>query len=110
MKTYTPEQVDIVWMNLDPSLRHEQKVRRPAFVLTRKIFNRARNLVLICPITSKSKGYPFQIEFNSKKVEGVIMIDQIRSVDWQNRKIEFIEKTDKSIILNVKKVPTSLIE
>ena len=102
VKKYIPERGDIVWLNFNPQSGHEQKGKRPAIVISPKQYNEKTGLGLFCPITSKVKNYPFEVKIVNKKINGVVMSDQIRSLDWETRKIEFIikaakEKTDEII-------------
>jgi len=84
---YTPDRSDIVWMTFDPQRGHEQRGHRPGFVLTPSRYNALTGLAFICPITSRVRGYPFEIKLpESAPVQGVVMIDQMRSVDWRERK------------------------
>ena len=91
-KLYIPERGDIVWLDFNPQLGHEQKGRRPALTLSFKAYNEKIGLALFCPITSKVKGYPFEVELGLKKIKGSVLSDQIKSLDWRERNIEFIEK------------------
>ena len=91
-KEYIPERGDIVWINFDPQSGHEQKGKRPAIVLSPKEYNKKVGLGLFCPITSKIKNYPFEVEISSKIINGVVLSDQIKSFDWRTREIEFISK------------------
>ena len=91
-KSYIPERGDIVWLDFNPQLGHEQRGRRPALTLSFKAYNEKIGLALFCPITSKVKGYPFEVELELKKIKGSVLRDQIKSLDWRERNIEFIEK------------------
>ena len=94
-QAYIPDRVDIVWLDFNPQLGHEQKGRRPALVLSYKNYNEKVGLGIFCPITSKEKGYPFEVKIAGKKVKGCVLSDQIKSLDWKIRNIEFIEKIKK---------------
>ncbi|KON77626.1 MULTISPECIES: endoribonuclease MazF [Leptospira] len=94
-RKYTPGKGDIVWLNFTPQAGHEQKGRRPALVLSPKVYNSKTGLAIFCPITSKVKGYPFEVFFKSKKINGVILSDQVKSLDWTIREAEFIESISK---------------
>ena len=91
-KIYIPERGDIVWLDFNPQLGHEQRGRRPALTISFKAYNEKIGLALFCPITSKVKGYPFEVELELKKIKGSVLSDQIKSLDWRERNIEFIEK------------------
>ena len=98
VKLYIPDRGDIVWLDFDPQSGHEQSGHRPAFVISPIAYNQRSNLALLCPITSKIKGWKFEVLLTDTKTKGVILADQIKSLDWQARKIDFIEKASVSII------------
>ncbi|MBU0710737.1 endoribonuclease MazF [bacterium] len=86
MTGYIPDRGDIVWLNFSPQRGHEQAGQRPAFVLSPKSYNAKVGLALFLPITTKSKGYPFEVELPANlPVSGVILCDQLKSPDWQRR-------------------------
>jgi len=89
---YIPERGDIVWLNFNPGSGHEQKGKRPAVVISPKGYNEKVGLGLFCPITSKTKNYPFEVKIENEKINGVALADQIKSLDWKTREIEFIKK------------------
>ena len=91
-KDYVPDRGDLVWLNFTPQAGHEQMGRRPAFVLSPKEYNRKTNLFIVCPITSHKKGYPFEVAIEAKKIGGMALSDQVKSLDWTVREVEFIEK------------------
>ncbi|MBU1046291.1 type II toxin-antitoxin system PemK/MazF family toxin [Patescibacteria group bacterium] len=104
---YIPKQGDLVWLDFDPAKGHEQKGRRPAFVLSSEKYNKRIGLVLFCPITSVAKNYPFEVLLTDDKIKGVILVDQIKSYDWNKRKLEYITKSNHNITLEViKKIKT----
>jgi len=98
--SYIPERGDIIWLEFDPQKGHEQKGRRPGIVLSKKEYNQKSNLAIICPVTSKIKGYPFEVKVNSI-IQGVILSDQIRSIDWKSRNAAFIEKIPEEILKEI---------
>ena len=91
-KDYIPERGDVVWLNFNPQSGHEQKGKRPAIVISPKEYNEKTGLGLFCPMTSKIKDYPFEVKIENEKAGGVILSDQIKSLDWKTREIEFIFK------------------
>ncbi len=96
---YCPERGDIVWLDLDPQSGHEQKGRRPAIVLSPKIYNSKSGLALFCPITNQIKDYPFEVQLPSNlPVSGVIISDQVKSLDWKIRNAEFIVKAPRNVL------------
>ena len=102
---YIPEKGDFVWLNFDPTLGHEQAGRRPAIVLSDVDYNKTIGLAIFCPITSRIKGLPFEINCDSSKISGVILSDHIKSLDWRKRNISFIgkasQKTVNAVINNI---------
>ncbi len=80
-----PQQGEIVWIDFDPQSGHEQAGRRPALVLSKTAYNQRIGRAFVCPITSKVKGYPFEVAINTKSVNGVALSDQMKNVDWVSR-------------------------
>ena len=101
MSGYIPGPGDLVWLEFNPQAGHEQAGHRPAMVLSKKDYNRKTGLALLCPITSKVKGYPFEVRVVGKKIGGAILSDQIKSLDWKARNVKFIERADNSILQDV---------
>ena len=98
-KTYVPRRGDIVWLDFTPQSGHEQRGRRPAVTISQLSYNAKTNLALFCPITSLEKGYPFEVSVASgSKIHGVILSDQIKSLDWKTRNAEFIEHLDEETL------------
>jgi transcriptional modulator of MazE/toxin, MazF len=99
---YVPDRGDVIAVNFSPQAGHEQANRRPALVLSPGGYNRASGLLLACPITNQQKGYPFEVEINEKiAVSGVILADQIKSLDWNSRAATFICKMPEKIMDDV---------
>ncbi|MDP3880556.1 MAG: endoribonuclease MazF [bacterium] len=101
---YIPRKGDIVWLTFNPQAGHEQKGRRPALVISPQNYNQKSSLVLVCPISSKIKGYPFEVAVEKLKISGVVLADQIKSVDWKARKakkITTIQKTSLDEVLRL---------
>ena len=88
---YVPDRGDIVWLRFDPQAGHEQAGRRPALVMSPKTYNRKVRLALFCPITSRIKGYPFEVVLPvNLEAKGAVLCDQIKSLDWRVRKAAFL--------------------
>lgn len=93
---YIPDRRDVVWLSFDPKKGREQTGRRPALIISSKIYNAKSFLALCCPITSRVKGYPFEVEVQQgNEVKGVVLVDQLQSVDWKARGADFIVKLDQ---------------
>ena len=87
MSEYIPEAGDVVWIDFDPQSGNEIQKRRPALVISSQIYNStAMNLAIICPITSTKRRNPFEVEIpEGLEIEGVILADQAKSMDWRER-------------------------
>jgi len=91
VKAYIPVRGDVVWINLNPQTGHERKGRRPALVLSPEDYNKKVGLAIFCPITNQVKGYPFEVLIpEGLKTSGVILADQVKSLDWKTRNTELI--------------------
>lgn len=96
---YIPNRGDIVWLDFNPPTGREQAGHRPAIVISPKQFNALSFLAFVCPITSKIKGFSFEVLLPEKmQTQGVVLIHHLRSVDWKNRSIKFIESAPISVI------------
>jgi mRNA interferase MazF len=90
MAAYCPRQGDVVWLSFDPQAGQEQAGHRPALVLSPERYNRKVGLALFCPITTQKKGYPFEVAIPAGlDVAGVVLSDQVKSLDWKARKTRF---------------------
>ena len=108
--SYVPDRGDIVWLNFTPQAGHEQRGKRPALILSPKIYNEKTSLCIALPITSKIKGYPFEITLpKNLPVEGVILSDQVKSLDFSVRDISFICKVPSSVVESVQKNVIALV-
>lgn len=110
VKTYIPDKGGIVWINFNPTKGSEQKGKRPAIVVSPKSYNSASGLVLLCPITSQSKGYPFEVSIDTKNISGVALTDQIRSIDWRERKVKYVGSVDLDTTLDIYEKINELIK
>ena len=91
--SYVPERGDLVWISFTPQVGHEQAGRRPAVILSPAAYNGKVGLAIVCPITNQSKGYPFEVAIPAETgITGVILCDQVRSVDWRGRRAEYAGK------------------
>ncbi len=81
---YVPEAGDIVWLEFDPQAGHEQAGHRPALVLSPAAYNGKTSLMVCCPMTTRTKGYPFEVNVGGTRA-GVVLADQVKSLDWRVR-------------------------
>jgi mRNA interferase MazF len=108
-RTYVPERGDAVWLQFNPQAGHEQAGRRPALVLSPAAYNGKVGLAVLCPITSQSKGYPFEVAISTRKLTGVILSDQVKSLDWRVRQAEMIERVPDAVVQEVLAKLSSLL-
>ena len=91
-KIYVPKKGDIVWIDFDPSAGKEIQKRRPGLVVSRYEFNRKTLFAVICPITSTIRNLPTRYSLpNDLDTTGQILISQLKSLDFKERKLKKIE-------------------
>ena len=101
-RDYVPNRGDIVWLQFDPQAGHEQAGRRPAFVVSPRAYNRKVGLALFCPISSRVKGYPFEVALSEGgKVDCVFLSDQMKSLDWRARKASRVDRATDDVVQEV---------
>jgi mRNA interferase MazF len=100
---YVPDEGDFVWLTFDPQAGREQAGRRPALVLSPKLYNAKSVLALVCPITNQAKGYPFEVVVPSGHgASGVILADHLKSVDWKARRAEKLGHCPTEVMVEVR--------
>lgn len=111
MVKYIPKQGDIVYLDFSTTKGHEQKGKRPAIVISNNIFNINTNMAVMCPITSNTKDFPthYVLE-DTKKIKGSVLCEHIRSIDYENRNIKFVEKASDNDMLSVMMLMNACIE
>lgn len=101
-RKYVPDRGDIVWLQFNPRAGHEQSGRRPALVISPKVYNQKVGLALFCPITTQIKGYPFEVLLPAGlKATGAVLSDQLKSLDWRIRDAKRIAKAPPETISDV---------
>lgn len=99
MNGFVPEKGDIVWLNFDPSSGSEIMKRRPAFVISRKIFNAHTGLAIVAPITSRIRGIQLEVVLpESLSTQGAVLLYQLKSLDFSSRDIRLIEQAPEDTI------------
>src|SRR5438045_2781762 len=90
-KRYIPDTGDLVWFSFSPQAGREQAGRRPAVVLSSRVYNSRVGLCLVCPVSNQAKGYPFEVELPAGlAIGGVVLSDHVKSADWQVRNAEYV--------------------
>jgi mRNA interferase MazF len=101
-RQYVPDRGDIVWLQFNPQIGHEQAGHRPALVVSPISYNRKSGLALFCPITSQIKGYPFEVALSEiEGTPGVVLSDQIKSLDWRARKASRFSRASRDVMREV---------
>ncbi len=108
-RRFVPDRGDILWLDFNPIRGHEQGGRRPALVLSTCEYNALSKLAIVCPATSQIKGYPFEIQFKTKNISGVILADHIRNVDWAQRHADKIGTVSEAVITEVQEYIKKLV-
>ena len=99
MASYVPSRGDLVWLQFNPRAGHEQAGHRPALVISPSSYNRRVGLALCCPVTSQVKGYPFEVLLPAGLgVEGAVLSDQLKSLDWRVRKARRIATAPADVL------------
>ena len=101
-RAYVPEAGDIVWLQFNPQAGSEQAGHRPALVISPRIYNDKSGLMACCPITTKIKGYPFEVVTQIAGVDCAILSDQIKSLDWRAHQAKRKATTSVETMLHVK--------
>lgn len=99
---YVPDRGDVVWLRFAPTAGHEQSGHRPALVISPAAYNGKVGLAVFCPITSVAKGYPFEVSLpTNAAVNGVVLADQVKSLDWKARSARFEEALEPAVVSEV---------
>jgi len=99
MPAYIPRKGDYVALAFDPQSGHEQKGRRPALVVSNDLFNRHTGLAIVCPITNTRRDYPFHVAIpDQTDVTGVVMVEQVKSIDFRARKVKRIARAGRDVL------------
>lgn len=111
VKKYIPKQGDIVYVDLNLVKEHEQAGKRPAVVISNNIFNEKTHMSIMCPITSNTKEYPthYLLE-DSKIIKGSVLCEHIRSIDYEDRKVTFVESASENDLLSIVMLTNACIE
>lgn len=97
-----PERGDLVWLDFDPQAGHEQAGRRPALVLSPRAYHQVTPFAIVCPVTSRAKGYGFEVPLpEGLPIKGVVLADQIKNVDRRIRRIEPIARAPADFVDDV---------
>ena len=108
---YIPKQGDICYMDFAPTKGHEQTGLRPAIVVSKFKFNKYTNMAIICPITTNTKDFPTHYKLNkTKKIKGSVLCEHIRSIDFNARKLSFVEKIKEDELEEIIDIINGIVE
>lgn len=108
---FVPGRGDVVWLVFDPQAGHEQAGKRPALVISPREYNRRVGLALVCPVTTRVKGYPFEVLLpQGVKAEGAVLSDQVKSLDWRARKAQHLCSVPREVMDEVVARLLALVE
>jgi|SRR3989304_466827 len=102
MANYVPRKGDFIAITFDPQSGHEQRGRRPALVVSNGLFNKHTGLCIVCPITNARRDYPFHVSIpDGQPVTGVVMVEQVKSIDFRSRSVKHIGGAPESVLQEV---------
>ena len=102
-RSYVPDAGDLVWLTFDPQAGHEQRGRRPALVLSPRLYNGKTGLAIACPVTSHAKNYPFEVALPAgDQIAGVVLADHVKNLDWQARRAVFAARVTPEVLADVR--------
>ena len=102
VRKYIPSAGDIVWVDFSPTHEHEQSGRRPAIIVSERAYIAASRFCIVCPITSRAKGYSNEVPIKAKDIVGVVLIDQLKTLDIDARSLKKIARTDMETLENIR--------
>ena len=110
-RTYVPEAGDLVWLTFDPLGGHEQRGRRPARIVSPRVYNAKVRLAVACPITSHVKGYPSDVAIpQGGRITGVVLADHVKNLEWEARRVVFEAKAPADVLAEVRERLRALLE
>ena len=109
-RSYVPEAGDIVWLEFDPQAGHEQAGHRPALVLSPAAYNSKKGLMVCCPLSTKIKGYPFEVLTHINGQPGVALSDPVKSLDWRGRNAKKKGAASEEVLQDVRAKIKALLQ
>ncbi len=109
-RPYHPDRGDLAWINFEPQAGREQSKNRPGLVLTNREFNISTGLLVVCPITGTERPYGSRVPLTGTATRGFVMVEQVKSIDWQARGAAFIEAAPRSVMDDVKLVLAVILD
>lgn len=107
---YVPDTGDVVWLEFDPQAGHEQAGHRPALVISPASYNGKTGLMVCCPMSTKIKGHPFEVLAKLDGVDGVVLSDQVKSLDWRVRHCKKKSVVGADVLVHVRAKMKALLQ
>ena len=108
---YIPKQGDIIFLDFDPTIGHEQKGFRPGGVVSNKVFNKYTKMAIICPITTNTKDFPTHYLLKeTTRIHGSVLCEHVRSIDYENRKVRFVESVSEEDLVSIMTLTNACID
>lgn len=76
-----PRRGAVYWVDLDPTRGSEIQKTRPCVVVSPDELNAHLRTVIIAPVTSGGRPYPWRVECRVQQRKGRVALDQLRTVD-----------------------------
>lgn len=97
-----PDRGDLIWLLFSPHAGSEQAGRRPGIVLSPRLYHEHSSLAIVCPITSRERGRLTEVKLpEGLPVSGVVLVDHIRSIDREARKLEIIGRAPDAVLADI---------
>ncbi len=95
----TPDRGDLIILDFDPAMGHEQAKRRPALVVSPAAFNRVFGLAFVAPVTSRATSNAFEIALpEGLAVTGSVLVAQLKSLDWRSRRAKVVGRAPAAVL------------
>jgi mRNA interferase MazF len=110
MRRKAPDRGDLIIVDFDPGVGHEQLKRRPALVLSPANFNSVFGVAFVAPVTSRARSNAFELALPAGlPVSGSVLVAQLKSLDWQKRRAKVVGQAPAALLLAAIKIVERII-
>jgi mRNA interferase MazF len=81
VRARSPRRGEVQLIRLDPTRGSEIKKTRPCVIVSPDELNAHLQTVIVAPLTSAGRPYPFRVPCKFENHPGLVVLDQIRTVD-----------------------------